>query len=37
MGINTYWQMVSKGMIIVVAIVLDALSEKFAALQRTSA
>ena len=36
LGIGTYWQMISKGMIIVMAIVLDSLSEKFAALQRTS-
>lgn len=35
LGIDTYWQMVSKGAIIVLAIVLDSLSEKFAAMQRT--
>lgn len=36
LGIDTYWQMVSKGAIIVLAIVLDSLSEKFAAMQRTA-
>jgi len=36
MGINTYWQMVSKGAIIAIAIILDALSEKFAAMQRAN-
>jgi len=34
LGIDTYWQMVSKGAIIVLAIVLDSLSERFAAMQR---
>jgi len=34
LGIGTYWQMVSKGMIIAVAIILDSLSEKFATIQR---
>ena len=33
LGINTYWQMATKGLIIVLAIVLDSLSEKFAAAQ----
>lgn len=35
LGINTYWQMAAKGLIIVFAIVLDSLSEKFAAAQST--
>lgn len=30
LGINTYWQMCAKGAIIVIAIVLDSLSDKFA-------
>lgn len=33
LGINTYWQMATKGLIIVLAIVLDSLSERFAAAQ----
>lgn len=37
LGIGTFWQMMSKGVIIVIAIVLDSLSEKFAAMQRTGA
>lgn len=30
LGINTYWQMCAKGMIIALAIILDSLSDKFA-------
>lgn len=33
LGISTYWQMCAKGFIIVLAIVLDSLSERFAAAQ----
>lgn len=33
LGINTYWQMVAKGFIIALAIILDSLSEKFAVSQ----
>lgn len=35
LGIGTYWKMITKGLIIIIAIVMDSTSQKFAVTQRT--